>query len=97
MLQDPMMEQPTQIPLDFNAPLPEEAEAKLETLPTEELERRYHENTGKNPGFRFRDVTEDQRREYLIEGINNKEAALHRLAEIDAADDRGAKKEHWSN
>ncbi len=89
----------TQMPLDFNAPLPtpEVPEVKLETLTTQELEQRYLENVGKDPRHRFLDVTENERREYLIEGIKSKESALDRLVQIDATDDHEQKKKHWSN
>ncbi len=72
-----MMEQ---IPLDFSEPLPvpEKPIGKLEILSTEELEKQYHKNVGKDPCHRFHDVTEDERREYLIEGIKDKDAALYR-------------------
>lgn len=69
-----------QVPLDF------EAEENLERLSTEELKDRYVKSVGYEPGMRFIGKTEPELREIYIEGINNKEAALQRLRDIDSGD-----------
>ncbi len=70
-----------QVPLDF------EAEENLERLSTEELKDRYVKSVGYEPGMRFIGKTEPELREIYIEGINNKEAALQRLRDIDSGYD----------
>jgi hypothetical protein len=70
-----------QMPLNFQAP------ETLERLSTEELKTRYVESVGYEPGLRFIGKTEDALREIYMEGINDKEAGLQRLRDIDAGDD----------
>lgn len=84
-----------QIPLDFGseepvAETPTSPEIKLETLSTAELEKRYQEAVGYDPAHRFLDRTEEERRDILIEGINDPEAGKDRLRQEDMADDQAA-------
>ncbi len=74
-----------------------EAEITLERLSTQSLEEEYHRAIGVNPNLRFLDVTEEERRALLIEGIQDPEAGKERLRQIDSKSDREEKERHWSN
>ena len=88
----------TQIPLNFDAPLPtpEKPAVKLETLSTQELRKLYQENTGRDSKLRFLMATEDVLRTILIEGIESKEAAEHRLRAIESGHPHAGISTTWS-
>ena len=72
-------------------------EITAERLSTIDLEKEYHNAVGVNPKLRFLDVTEEERRALLAEGIEDPEAGKARLHQIDSGADREEKERHWSN
>lgn len=76
-----------QVPLDFSQLQNAEAPETLERMNIAELKSRYVQSTGYEPGTRFIGKTEPELRAIYLEGIQNKEAALQRLRDIDSGYD----------